>query len=152
MMRFTRFLLLLAIILLYGCATTTSELTSELIVASPEEQVYLDKVNAFSLKFIISKSEEKDAWGRAHSFITQFSSMKLKTVTEFVIRTYNPTVMYVKFGYYVTKTPLEGDVIQVNVRCNTGNVFASGVAKTNAHILAYYIKTGELTHERLITK
>ncbi len=148
MIRFARFPLLLAIILLYGCATTTSQL----IMASPEEQVYLDKVNAFPLKFIISKSEEKDAWGRAHSFIGQFSSMKLRTVTDSVLRTYNPAVLYVKFGYYVTKTPLEGDAIQIYVRCNTGNVFASGEAKTNAHILAYYIKTGELTHERLITK
>lgn len=130
--------------LLSGCATTS------MLKLTPEEQTYLEKAKAFPLEFTIPKSEADEAWGRAQSFIGRFSSMKLQTATDFVIQTYNPASPAVDFGYYVTKTPM-GDKVQITVQCNTGNMFAGADANTNAHILAYYIKTGELV-PRLISR
>jgi hypothetical protein len=131
--------------ILTGCATTS------MLKLTPEEQTYLEKAKAFPLEFTIPKSEADEAWGRAQSFIGRFSSMKLQTVTDFVIQTYNPGSGDVDFGYYVTKTPM-GDKVQITVQCNTGNMFAGADANTNAHILAYYIKTGELVNPRLIAR
>ena len=136
---------ILVLALLAGCATTS------MLKLTPEERTYLEKAKAFPLEFTIPKSEADEAWGRAQSFIGRFSSMKLQTVTDFVIQTYNPRSTDVDFGYYVTKTPM-GDKVQITVQCNTGNVFAEEDANNNAHILAYYIKTGELVNPRLIAR
>jgi len=135
---------ILVLALLTGCATTS------MLKLTPEEQMYLEKAKAFPLEFTIPKSQADEAWGRAQSFIGRFSSMKLQTVTDFVIQTYNPISPNVDFGYYVTKTPM-GDKVQITVQCNVGNIFSGADANTNAHILAYYIKTGELV-PRLIAK
>ncbi len=96
----------LVLCLLMGCATTS------MLKLTPEEQTYLEKAKAFPLEFTIAKSEADEAWGRAQSFIGRFSSMKLQTVTDFVIQTYNPGSGDVNFGYYVTKTPM-GEEVQI---------------------------------------
>ncbi|MHA1305140.1 MAG: hypothetical protein ACTSPI_15690 [Candidatus Heimdallarchaeaceae archaeon] len=131
--------------LLSSCATTS------MLKLTPEEKTYLEKAKAFPLEFTIPKSEVEEAWGRAQSFIGRFSSMKLQTVTDFVIQTYNPRSGDVDFGYYVTKTPMSDNVL-ITVQCIAGNMFTGADANTNAHILAYYIKTGELPNPRLIAR
>lgn len=118
---------------------------------TPEEQAVLDQAIAFPLDFTVPNSDAEMAWGRAQSFIGRFSSMKLQTVTDYVIQTYNPSSSGVAYGYYVTKTPL-GDSMQFVVQCNTGNLFAMRDAVNNAHVLAYYMKTGELVNPILIKK
>ena len=138
----TKTIVILVMCLLAGCVTTTSQLT-------PGEQTYIAKAKAFPLEFTIPKSEADEAWGRAQCFIGKYSSMKLQIVTDFVIQTYNPINHDVKYGYYVTKAPM-GDKVQITVQCNVGNMFFHDEAITNAHILAYYIKTGEIV-PRLIT-
>jgi len=135
----------LVIGLLFGCASKISTLK-----LSPEEQTYLGSALSFPLEFIISNNEADVAWGRTQSFIGKFSSMKLQMVTDYVIQTYNPRSGDTDFGYYVTKTPL-GDKVQITVQCNTGNQFRLEDAKNNAHIFAYYIKTGALS-PRLIVR
>lgn len=136
---------ILIFIIFISCATTS------MLKLTPEEQTYLEKARAFPLEFTILKSEADEAWGRAQSWVGKFSSMKLQIATDFVIQTYNPGFTDVDFGYYVTKTPM-GDNVQITVKCITGNWFCGTDAKTNAHILAYYIKTGELSNPRLITR
>jgi hypothetical protein len=116
-----------------------------------EERSYLERAEACPLEFTIPADEADAAWGRAQSFIGRFSSMKLQTVTDFVIQTYNPREGNVDFGYYVTKTPL-GDQVRITVECIKGNLFSGADAKRNAHILAYYIKTGEEPSPKLIAK
>ena len=115
-----------------GCASFT-----------PEQQAKLADVDKFPLEFQASKPDSVDAWGRAQSFIGRFSSMKLQITTDYVIQTYNPPDAEVMYGYSVTKTPA-GEDVSFEVRCGCGNIFAAGNAVRNAHILAYYMKTGEL--------
>lgn len=129
-----------------GNCTTTS-----LLSLTPDEQAFLSKAKAFPLEFTVSNEEAEMAWGRAQSFIGRFSSMKLQTATDYVIQTYNPSASGVAYGYYVTKTPL-GESTQFNVQCNTGNIFAMADAESNAHILAYYMSTGELVNPKVIMK
>lgn len=118
---------------------------------SQDEKDYIEKVKAFPLELTIPKTDEADAWGRAQSFVGRFSSMKLQTATDFIIQTYNPSSSDESFGYYVTKTPLR-DSVQMNIRCNVGNQMWAPDAELNGHILAYYVKTGELPYPRLINK
>lgn len=138
-------IIVLVLFVLVGCTSISMK------NLTPEERNYFEKVDAFPLEFTMPTIEADDAWGRAQSFIGRFSSMKLQTVTDYVIQTYNPGSSDVKFGYYVTKTPMD-DEFQINVQCNTGNMFAGGDAKRNARILAYYIKTGELCNPRFIAR
>jgi hypothetical protein len=130
--------LLTTVGLLSGCASavSTMKLTSE-------EKQYVDEVKQFPLEFEIDKKDDKDAWGRAQSFIGKYSSMKLQIVSDYNLQTYNPTGAEVQYGYSVTKTPA-GTKEQISVDCQVGNIFKKEDAKMNAHILAYYISTGEI--------
>lgn len=106
---------------------------------------YVKKMKNFPLEFIIEKNDEKNAWGRAQSWIGKYSSMKLQTATDYIIQTYNPPEGELKFGYYITKTPLDKG-IQITVKCICGKSFPYLIER-NAHILSYYIKTGEIVPE-----
>lgn len=110
------------------------------------KQDYVHAALSFPLTFRMKLEDEKNAWGRAQSFIGRFSSMKLQIATEYVLQTYNPVAPDVNFGYYITKTPIENE-LEFNVQCITGNIFALGEARTNERYLAYYISTGKLYPE-----
>lgn len=129
---------------LFGCALVSVEL-------SPGEKAYLQKVNATPLVFSVERSKGDDAWGRAQSFLGRYSSMKLQIATDFVIQTYNPTEDEVDFGYSVTKTPI-GDNFEFQVGCSCGNMFGGSEARRNAHILSYYIMSGELPYPSMIRR
>ena len=116
---------------------------------SPDEEVYMARVNQFPLEFSISKADAPDAWGRAQSFIRKYCSMNLQYATDYLISAYSATLSEVRFRYYVTKTPMSNEV-QILVQCNTGFMYTGGDANLNAHILAYYIKTGDLPYPQLI--
>lgn len=110
---------------------------------SLEEQSYLQKVQSFPLRFTIPKSELPDAWGRAQSFISQYSDMKIQTVSNNVIETYNPRSNSIDYGYSITNAPM-GDNAIITVKCYNPYVGNSKKADMNAHALAYYMKTGEV--------
>lgn len=115
-----------------GCASLT-----------PEQQAKLADVDKFPLEFRASKPESVDAWGRAQSFIGRFSSMQIQIATDYAIQTYVPPDTRLMYGYNVTKTPA-GEDVSFEVQCFCGNILGTGHAVRNAHILAYYMKTGEL--------
>lgn len=139
-------LLWIACIAWIGCASSGRGL-------SLEEQTYLDKVWAFPLTFTVSKAEAEEAWGRAQSFLARFSGMQLQVLTDFVIETYDPLTVGYGFGYSIVKTPMSEEV-QISVQCRPGvpltRLWGSSDAERNAHILAYYMKTGELPYPRWI--
>lgn len=110
---------------------------------SLEEQNYLAKVESSPLRFTIPKSELPDAWGRAQSFIAQYSDMKIQILSNNVIQTYNPRDDSINYGYEVTNAPMGNNVI-VTVNCSNPFFGNAKRAKLNAHALAYYMKTGEL--------
>jgi hypothetical protein len=158
-----------------------------------KEQKYLKNIENMVLVFKIQKEQEESAWGRAQSFIDKYNSMKTQTVTNYSIQTYNPiyprrdeveiqlqcntdnifslgaanqnakvlgyyiksednpTASYSGYGYYVVKTPM-GDEIEIQVQCNTDNIFSLGAANQNAKVLAYYIKSGDLLMPELIAR
>nr|MBN2277426.1 hypothetical protein [candidate division Zixibacteria bacterium] len=111
----------------------------------------LEMAKRCPLEFSMPIEESENAWGRAQSFIGRFSSIKLQTATDYVIQTYNPISGDTDFGYYVIKTPYNGEV-QFSVECVSGNIFGESDAKTNAHLLAYYMKTGILCNPKMVAQ
>lgn len=153
-----KILSLLMFLTLTGCGIGIFAIPNYFTNPTPDERLYMEKVRAQPLEFEISEIEAKTAWGRAQSFIGQYSSMKLQIVTDYVIQTYNPTFDAYRrnFGYYVTKTPI-GNNVKISVQClgeppktEYGEPFPT--IELNAHILAHYIKTGELPFPQLIDR
>jgi len=128
--------------LLVGCAATTASLR-----LTSEERDYIEKAKVFPLEFVIPKAEANEAWGRAQTFISKHSGMRLQTATDFVLETHNP--ISGAYGYHVTKTPM-GEEVQITVECIGGSIISKADRELNAHILAYYIKTGEPPSPRII--
>lgn len=130
--------------LLTSCGSVKSAKT-------PAEQEYLDAAMIHPTTFTIPKSASGDAWGRAQSWIGKYSSMKIQTVSDYVIETYNPTKNELDYGYSVTKTPTT-DSVEIEVKCASGNMFDGASAVQNAHLLAYFVDTGKPTPSGLINQ
>ena len=89
--------------------------------------------------------------GRAQGLISQWNSfdrgmsvMKIQTVTDNLIETYNPTDIG-NVGFNVTRTTLpEGDQISISTMYYTGNIFSLGEDRKNAnkraHLLSYILQ------------
>jgi hypothetical protein len=129
--------IILVILNLIGCATAP-ELTRE-------QEAYMEEAMAMPLVFTVPTGEADQAWKRAHSFVERFSSLKLQQISNNAIRTYNPNEFSTAFGYYVKKTLL-GENVRFSIQCFCGTLSASATDASfqNAHILAYYMKTGKL--------
>jgi hypothetical protein len=131
---------------LTSCASLVSSMK-----LTPEQQEYVDEVKQFPLDFEIDKTDNEDDWGRAQAFIGKYSDMKLQIVTDYNLQTYNSTNEEEKFAYSVTKTPV-GNKLQITIECTEANpFFGKEDAIMNAHILAYYISTGQL-HPELVQR
>jgi hypothetical protein len=146
-MKTIQFIAIMSIFLgfMASCATT------QMVELTQEEKAYLEKARKQPLEFTVSEEKSDKIWGRAQSFIAKHSSFKLQNTTDYVIQTYYPTSGDAQFGYKVIKTEMNNGV-EITVDCFTGNVFMQKDADTNAHILAYYLKTGELVSDRIIAK
>ncbi len=125
----------LSVLFVAGCVTPMK--------LNPEEKAFLEKVKTAPLEFNVSKEEVTDAWGRAQSYVGQYSSMKLQTATDFVIQTYNPVMGDAGWGYSATKTPM-GKEFKISVKCLASNMFVKDLTESNARIFANYVKTGEM--------
>ena len=125
----------LLVVCAMGCAAT-SDLT-------PDQQQYLQSAMATPLDFTMPKVEADEAWKRALDFIQRFSSLRLQQMSEHVIRTYDPTSFSIPFGYYVRRVPL-GNADRFTVECMCSTMSLNDETLQNAHILAYYMKTGKL--------
>jgi hypothetical protein len=136
--------ILLCTILLCGCALG--------VPVRPEDKADLDRAMRTPTTVFLDKDAAADAWGRAQSWVARFSSMKIQTVSDYVIATYNPPSTDVKFGYQITKTPEGSNSVSISVSCATGNIFATGNCTKNSHIAAHYIKTGELLCQSCIVQ
>jgi len=119
---------------------------------TPSEQQYLAQVMETPLEFTMPAHEADAAWGRAQSFIGKHSELKFLVVTDHVMNTYKPRGSEMVFGYSATRTPMQGDDVEIAVQCETGNGYAARKAQRNAHILANYIQTGALPHPELIAR
>lgn len=127
--------------LICGCASQ--------VQLTPEEETYLKKVQSTPLRVSVPLDEDQQAWGRGQTFVAKYSPYRIQTSTDFVLQTYHISDR-VSWSYSITRTPAKSEVI-FEVSCTPTNSFYGGdYARRNAHILAHYIKTGELTYPRLI--
>jgi len=124
-----------------GCVTTakTSDLT-------PEQKTYHDAVMAFPTEFKVPKADAETAWARGISFINDYSSMQIASSTEYSVATFAPinvgeNDIATKFGYTLSRIPQGEEVtFKAEGQCN----YSAEAGLSNAKILAYYMKTGEL--------
>jgi len=136
-----------------------------------EQQEYAGLVRAFPLSFEVSKQKAEEAWGRAVSWVGENSRMRIRVVSDYVVETASPnsTSGYMDnlpgYGYTVTRSP-KGQAHVFNVKCDHGWWNYVGKerwatknikrkienAELNAHILAHYIKSGEMPYPELIDK
>lgn len=123
---------------------------------TPEEQAWLDNVMNEPFEFQMKAEEEKAAWSRAQSWISEYSGVPVKVISDSVIETEVPGAG--NLGYKVTKAQKPDGNFTIKV----GSVVESGGAlgamllgqakdsKVNLHILAHYVKTGDLPYPYLI--
>ena len=136
------FILLFSFIIIFGCVGIKQSIT-------PQEIKYRNKAFTYPTTFTVPTSNAEESWARAQSFVAQYSTMKIQTVTQYILQTYTPT-RTMEWGYNVTRSPI-GDKTQFSVQGFAGNMFDGKLANRNASILAYYMATGEL-QERFITR
>jgi hypothetical protein len=110
---------------------------------TPEETAYLDEAMATPLIFKVPKEKSEEVWGRIQSFIEKFSSMKIQTVSDYLIETYNPKITNIDYGYKAVKT-LVGEEVEFSVNCVCGNRLMGKQVQKNVHILALYALTGRI--------
>ena len=119
------------------------------------QQAYVDNIMTRSLEINIEKGKIVDAWGRAQAFISKYSDMKLQAATDYSIQTVDSPRIFM-FGYSATKTPTK-DGFTITVDCESANSLSGSTRKwllndlnLNAHILGYYVETGELPFPEMI--
>ena len=115
---------------------------------------------ATPLEFSVHRSQALETWDRALNFVDRYSSMKLRSVTDSVIQTYDPPDQTqvpqtsaptpIRYGYSVSRTAL-ADSIRIEVNCVASAPGGTEAGK-NAHIAAYYILTGNIACARCIAR
>ncbi len=137
-----RVLVLLISLTAVSCASSF-ELTAD-------EQSMLRDAMDTPLTFVVPRGEAIPTWDRAQEFIDRYSSMKLRSVNDSLITTYenvamvtNPieTASSVRFGYTVSRAR-DPEGIRFQVGCTPSSKSGEKDADQNAHIAAHYIKTG----------
>ena len=117
--------------------------------APPDQAGYLREIRSAPTTFRIARALDQTAWKRARSFVTRFSSMKVKNATDSVLQTYHPPSDESRFGYRVTRRPARSGVT-FTVKCLRRDRWEKRQCQENAGIAATYIRTGELPYPGLI--
>jgi hypothetical protein len=114
------------------------------------------------LTFLVPRDHSLKTWDRAHDFVDRYSTMKLRSVTDSVLVTYDsPTTQSdpspvasgsgIRYGYSVSRSS-DPDGIQIAVKCTPSSTLGEKDADQNAHIAAYYIKLGYIACDRCIVR
>jgi hypothetical protein len=127
-------MLLLTILFIIGCQRPQPEW-------SRLEHNYIVKAEAQPSTFTIPKSSSNDAWGRAQSFIAQYSDTKIVTATDYVLET-GLTSDLTQCTYKARRTPL-GDSVTFTLECIQSSPIVQVERDRNEHVWAYYVVTGE---------
>ena len=129
---------------------------------SADEQASLNLAMDTPLTLVVPRDRSLQSWDRAQDFVSRYSSMKLRSTTDSTIVTYEtPTYQTVpspvesgsgiRFGYTVSRASVT-DGIQYAVKCTPSSTLGDKSADQNAHIAAYYIKTGRIACDRCIVR
>jgi hypothetical protein len=68
------------------------------------------QVKKIPLVFKLPMSESDDAWGRANLYLSNNSSMKVQTASDYLLETYNPTSVG-RIGFSITRSPVKDSVL-----------------------------------------
>jgi len=139
---------------LFNCAVSLTGLLHT--PDTPEEKAWLDNVMNSPFEFNVPGDQEKVAWSRAQTWISDYSGVPTKIISDSVIETEVPGGG--NLGYKVTKTQKPDGSFSIKVSSVVQSESAltallGGTAqdsKVNLHILANYIKTGDLPYPYLI--
>jgi len=139
---FTPAILVIGIVAsLYGCSVFKPNLTAA-------QAAYLDKASAAPLQFTVSEKELPQAWQRARNFVEKHGALRIVRSDERDIATEPPAPDGLEVGYEIHNTPAAGGNVRivVNAISNARGYGSNAATRANrsAHILAYYIRTGEL--------
>lgn len=72
--------------------------------------------DGFPSEFSVPARDIGAAWGRAQSFVAQHANMKMQTVSDYVIETYNPRELGY-YGFRIVKTPQRDGSFLIKVTC-----------------------------------
>jgi len=134
-----------------GEGSDAAEAESEL--PSPQtdhDKAELEKAMANELVVSLPSKKAARAWGRAQGFIGRFCRLKLRIVTDYVIQTDPPTAAN-EISYSLSRTD-GGDRVEIQIQASAGSPRFEPAANQNAHILSYYVATGEIPCEACILR
>ena len=129
---------------------------------SEDEQASLRLAMETPLTFVVPRDRSLESWDRAQEFINRYNSMKLRSVTDSLLVTYDePTYQRVpvpvdagssiRYGYSIGRAR-DPDGIRISVQCTPSSKLGEKGADQNAHIAAYYIRTGQVACYRCIIR
>ncbi len=141
---FPRTVLILAL-----CWAPASCSSTSVFQLSADEQSLLQSAMNTSLTFVVPRDQTIASWDRAVDFVDRYSTMKLRSATDSLVTRYQepvvtPTIASassILYGYSVGRTK-DWEGIRYNVQCTPSSAVGQKDADQNAHIAAYYIKTG----------
>ena len=146
-MRFSFPAALMILALSCGCSST-----SAVFQLSADEQASLSQAMSGQLNFVVPREHAIDSWDRAQDFLDRYSTMKLHSATDSLLTSYEQPVTdpnqiqsasAVRFGYSVTRSR-DVDGVRYVVQCTPSNPSGAKDADQNAHLAAYYIRTGTI--------
>ncbi|HYQ88534.1 MAG TPA: hypothetical protein VEU09_02785 [Candidatus Binatia bacterium] len=147
------------------CALALAALScasSSVFQLSVEEQAGLRLAMDTPLTFLVPRDHSLKTWDRAQEFIDRYSTMKLRSVQDSVLVSYEtPTYQNdpspvalgsgIRYGYSVSRHS-DPDGIQIAVKCTPSSSLGEKDADQNAHIAAYFIKLGYIACDRCIVR
>ena len=141
---------------LLGWALVSCSSTS-VFQLSADEQSLLQSAMDTPLTFVVPRDQAIASWDRASDFVQRYSTMKLRSVTDSLITVYDapsvtPTIenaSSIRFGYSVGRSKDPGG-IRYTVQCTPSSTVGQKDAEQNAHLAAYYVKTGSVCDRCII--
>jgi len=129
---------------------------------SADERASLTQAMDTPLAFVVPRERSIETWDRAQEYINRYSTAKLRNATDSLVVTYDsPTYSQepspvesgsgIRFGYSVSRSR-DPEGIRYSVQCTPSSKLGEKDADQNAHIAAYYIKTGRIACNRCIVR
>jgi hypothetical protein len=146
---------LVLVSLLFGAAVSCS--STSVFQLSADEQSLLQSAMNTPLTFVVPRDQTIASWDRAVDFVQRYSTMKLRSATDSLITVYDePSVTplienasSIRFGYSVGRSRDPGGM-RYTVQCTASSTVGQKDALQNAHIAAYYVKTGSVCDRCII--
>jgi len=144
---------------LVGCLVSCA--STAVLDLTGKEDTSMTLAMATPLSFSVPRDRAMETWDRAQTFLDRYSTMALRTSTDSSMQSYDPPRPYqppgtvitepIRFGYGFSRTAV-ADSIRISVRCTTNRDIAESDADKNAHIAAYFVRTGTIACARCIVR